>query len=107
MATREKILGEIGKIGGRIFVSASALRKEVEAISADKLEKLAQRLDLVRRAEFDAVESMLKESRRAQEELRARVVELESQLGVKRSDKKTPSKTGAKSRGAVERKARK
>lgn len=107
MAAREKILGEIGKIGGRIFVSASALRKEVEAMSADKLEKLAQRLDLVRRSEFDAVESMLKESRRAQEELRARVAELESQIGAKRSDKKLPSKTNAKSPGAGERKARK
>lgn len=93
MIKREQILGELGKIGGKLFVSAAALRKEVENISAEKLELLAKRLDLVRRSEFEAVQAVAKEARRTQAELESRIASLEKILG---HAAKKASKTGAK-----------
>jgi BMFP domain-containing protein YqiC len=96
MSKREEIFGRIGKMGGKLFVSAASLRQELEALSIGKLEALARRLDLVRRSDFEAVEAMAMEARRKQEELQRRVDSLAAQISGQSTGKKLPSKRGAK-----------
>jgi BMFP domain-containing protein YqiC len=111
MIKREKILGQIGKFGGKLFVSAAAMRKEVEALSTQKLEQLAKSLDLVRRSEFESVQAMVKEARATQVRLEKRINELEKMAAGKSvtaskgksAGKKMPTSAKGKS---VERKVR-
>lgn len=96
MIARDKVLGKLGKIGGRIFVSAAAMRREMEALSVEKLQRLASRLELVRRDEFEAVQAMAKEARLAQIRLEKRLDALEKKAASGRDGKKMPSARKAK-----------
>jgi BMFP domain-containing protein YqiC len=104
MSQKERLLGRLGKIGSQVFISATSLRQEMEALSVEKLEQLARRLNLVRRGEFEIVQAMVKEMRQVQEELRSRLVVLERAQGINSSlrnkslKKKTLTKSANKRR---------
>jgi BMFP domain-containing protein YqiC len=59
------------------------MKREMETAIAQKVELLLQRMNLVSREEFDAVQGMLAKSRMEQEELKKRVEALEKALGSK------------------------
>ncbi len=77
MTRREKILGKLGKLGSEALVSATHLRREVEALGMDRMEHLAKRLKLVTREEFDQLRAMVKETRAIQEQLMHRLSQLD------------------------------
>ncbi|NDE91038.1 MAG: hypothetical protein EB059_07895 [Alphaproteobacteria bacterium] len=97
---KERLFGRLGKIGSQVFISATSLRQEIEALSVERLERLSRRLNLARRAEVESLQAIIKEMRKVQEELRARVEALEGKKGVNTSlrnkAKKPPSKVRAK-----------
>jgi BMFP domain-containing protein YqiC len=95
MSRKEELLGRLGKWGSRAFVSVSALRQEMESIGLDRLERLAKRLNLVRRAEFEALQDMVRQARLRQEEIHSRLDALESFTGLKKSLPKKGKKTAA------------
>jgi BMFP domain-containing protein YqiC len=104
MSQKERLLGRLGKIGSQVFISATSMRQEMEALSVEKLEQLARRLNLVRRGEFESVQAMVKEMRQVQEELRSRLLVLERAQGINSSlrnkslKKKIPVKSADKRR---------
>ena len=77
MKNKKRILGRLGRIGSRAFVSVAALRQEARAEASERLERLAKSLKLVRREEFELVEEMVKKARALQEEILARLTALE------------------------------
>lgn len=97
MSAREEVLGKIGKAGEKLFSTTSSMRQELEALSLAKLEKLAARLRLVTRAEFEEVQEMIKAARREQLALAKRIETLEGGAARKSPAKKMTSKRGAKS----------
>lgn len=95
--TREKpFLGRLGKFGSKAFISLTSLKQEIESVGADRLEKLARRLHLVRRAEFQDVQAELKQIRKNQDDILIRLAAME---GHKKSLR------GASAKGATRRKA--
>jgi BMFP domain-containing protein YqiC len=80
MSKRKEVLARFGKLGSDALISAVNLKREIETQSLDRFERLAKRLKLVRREEFDSLQSSLKQARVIQEKLEARVKELESQV---------------------------
>jgi BMFP domain-containing protein YqiC len=75
---RKEVLARFGKLGSEALISAVNLKHEIETQSLDRLERLAKRLKLVRREEFESLQASLKQARAIQERLEARVKELES-----------------------------
>ncbi len=97
MASRAEILGKLGKLGSQAFVSAATLRREVESVAADRLEKLAKNIGLVRKEEFEQLRALLVAARREQDELRGRLESVEKKLNLKSSAiKKAPLAQKAK-----------
>jgi BMFP domain-containing protein YqiC len=79
MSKRKEVLARFGKLGSEALISAVNLKREIETQSLDRLERLAKRLKLVRREEFESLQTSLKQARAIQEKLEARIAELESQ----------------------------
>ena len=107
---KERLLGRLGKVGSQVFTSAASIRQELEALSIERLEGLARRLNLVRRAEFESVQAMIVETRKVQEEIRARLSKLEAAQGINSSlrnkspAKKSPAKSRAKQASKLSKK---
>lgn len=86
-----------GKVGGRAFISLTAMKQEVEALSVERMERLARRIGLVRRAEFEDLQAMVKEMRRTQDAL---LQKIESLMGTSQKSprrKAAQTKAGGKS----------
>ena len=62
--------------------AAKGARDDLEAFVKQKLEKMLADMDLVRREEFEAVKAMAAKAREENEQLEARVKELERRAGV-------------------------
>lgn len=84
MTYKKRILGKLGWIGSRAFVSVAALRQEAQAEATARLQRLAKGLKLVRREEFELVEEMVKKARGQQEDILARLAALERASGGKK-----------------------
>lgn len=102
MTQKERLLGKLGKIGSQVFISATSLRQEIEQLSMERLERLSRRLNLVRRAEFESLQAMVKEMRTVQEEIRGRLTQLERAQGInssltRKASRKTFFNTSGKS----------
>ncbi len=83
MSAREKLLGRLGKLGSEALISAANLKREIETQSLDRLERLAKRLKLVKREEFEALQAMLRQARENQEKILNRLTHIEAKLGIK------------------------
>jgi len=78
--TRSRILDDIARLTNGAAGVASGLRDEVETLVQQRLERVLENLDLVRREEFEAVEAVAIRAREAQEALEKRVATLEKKL---------------------------
>lgn len=99
MSKRARILGRIGKIGSEALISAVNLKREVESEALDRLERLAKRMKLVQREEFEALQESVKRLRAIQEELNRRLGAIESQLGVEKPVSKSAARRKRKKAG--------
>lgn len=95
MSKRAELLGRLGKLGSEALISAANLKREVEAQGMDRLERVAKKLKLVRREEFESVQAMIKQARSAQEQILDRLARIESKLGVAPVRKSAPSRKSA------------
>lgn len=71
---------------------ASAVRNQARSDIQARVEGIINRMDLVKRSEIEELESMLQKARTRQEELEARVAQLEAA-----SASGTPAKSGTRS----------
>jgi len=96
MQTQNRLLDDLARVATSALGIAAGMREEIEARLRDQFERILSNMDLVTREEFDAVKAMAAKARGEQEDLAARLVALEAQLGQAAKPKKTVKKTASK-----------
>ncbi len=81
MQSNNKMFEDAAKLAGGALGAFSGIRREVEALVHQQLERLLAKMDLVTRDEFDAVKAMAVAAREENEELSARLDRLEPVAG--------------------------
>jgi BMFP domain-containing protein YqiC len=95
MSDRPRFFDDLAGVAGGAFSALTGLREEAEALVRSRLDEAIRALDLVRRADLDAVQEMAANARAGQEAaeslvaaLEARVMALESRCAA--LETKTP-----------------
>jgi BMFP domain-containing protein YqiC len=91
MQGENRLFGDVARVAGGALGTLTGLRGELETRIREQLERVLDRMNLVRREEFDAVQAMAAKARLAQEELGVRVAALEARLVAKAEAPPEPS----------------
>ncbi len=83
MQTQNRFLDDLARVTSGAMGVAAGVRGEVEARVREQLERVLAQMDLVPREEFEVVKAMAAKARSEQEELAARVAQLEVLLAQK------------------------
>lgn len=86
MNRERRFFDDLARLADGAWTSASALRDEFEAHIRDRLEAVLERMDLVRRDEFEAVRAMAAKAREENEALAERVAALEKAARDREAD---------------------
>ena len=78
MQTRNRIFDDAAKLAGGAIGTLEGVRREIEGLVRQQVERILSRFDLVTRDEFDAVKEMAARARAEQEELAKRLETLEA-----------------------------
>ena len=78
-----RIFDDMAKLMNDAAGIAGSVRREVETIGRAQIERFMAEMDLVSREEFDAVKELAANARAKNDELSARIEELEKQLAQK------------------------
>ncbi len=95
MRENKKLIDDVMALGGNLLGNLLGARHEVRAQASQRMESLAERLNLVSRSEFDAAFAMLAKARAMQDDLADRLDVIEAKLNLSSASKK---KNAAKSR---------
>ena len=82
MQSDNRFFDDAAKLAGGAIGTLAGLRREVEALARQQVERLLARMDLVTRDEFEAVKEMATRARGENEALEKRVNELEARLAA-------------------------
>ena len=78
MPKDNRLFDDLARVADGAMSSFGALRDEAEARLRDRLERILERMDMVRRDEFDAVREMAVKAREENTRLAARLDKLEA-----------------------------
>ena len=79
--TSNRLFDEFARLMTDAAGVAQGVRREAETVWRTQMERWIADLDLVKREEFDVVREMASKARTENEELKARIAELEAKLG--------------------------
>jgi BMFP domain-containing protein YqiC len=82
MATENRLFEDLARVASGALGTLTGMRDEVETRAREQMERVLDRMNLVRREEFDAVQAMAAKARAAQEDLEARLAALEARLAA-------------------------
>lgn len=88
--TSSRLFDEFAKLVGNAAGAAQGIRREIDMLVKAQVERVLGDLSVVQREEFEAVREMASRAREENEELKARIVRLESALDSKK-DPGTPA----------------
>ncbi len=96
--TNNRIFDEFARLMTDAAGVAQGVRREAQNVFRSQMERFVADLDLVKREEFDVVREMASKARVENEQLAARIAELEAKLGLggdsdPEKPKRTPRKT--------------
>lgn len=80
MQKDNRLLDDLTRMASGAAGTVLELKREVEAMVSQQLEKLLMRMELVTREEYEATQASLLKSREEQEELKKRLAEIEKKL---------------------------
>lgn len=80
MANENRLFDDLAKVASGALGTLIGMRGELETRIREQVERLLDRMNLVRREEFDAVQAMAAKARQAQEELETHVAALEARI---------------------------
>ncbi|HEX9835417.1 MAG TPA: accessory factor UbiK family protein [Alphaproteobacteria bacterium] len=80
MQTRNRMFDDAARVAGGAIGTLAGIKREIDALVRQQLERVIDELDLVARDEFEAVKEMAAKARAAEETLEARVAVLEQAL---------------------------
>ncbi len=95
MQTQNRFLDDLARVTSGAMGVAAGVRGEVEARVREQLERILAQMDLVPREEFEVVKAMAAKARSEQEELTARVAQLEVLLSEKQAQSGAVKRAGA------------
>lgn len=78
--TTNRILDDIAKLMTDAAGAAQGVRREMESMVRSQVERFLTDMDVVRRDEFEAVKAMAEKAREENEQLSARLKDLEARL---------------------------
>lgn len=78
--TNSKFFDELAKLMGNAANAAQGVRKELDTLVQNQVERVLNNLNVVKREEFDVVKDMAEKARLENEALAKRIGELESKL---------------------------
>ncbi len=84
MHSKEKIFDDIAQLAGGAAGVLGGLGQNIRAEIKSRVEEIVDRLDLVPRSDFEALETMLKKSREEQAQMLKRIEELEKPTKAKK-----------------------
>lgn len=101
MQGKKRIFDDAARMAGGAVGALAGIRREVEALVHQQLDRLLGQLDLVSRDQFDAVKEMAAAARAEQEELARRVAALEKSAATPRksASKKTAARKDRRRKG--------
>ena len=82
MTERPRLFDDIAGMAGGALSALSGLRDELEAIVRARVDEALRRLEVVRRAELEAVQDLAARARAGQEAAEARIAALEARLAA-------------------------
>jgi len=94
MQTRKRIFDDAARMAGGAVGTLAGIRREVDSLVRQQLDRLLGSLDLVPRDEFEAVKQMAAAARAEQEELVRRVAALEKAAAPR--PRKAPARKAAR-----------
>ncbi len=97
MQSDNRFFDDAAKLAGGAIGTLAGLRREIEALARQQVERLLARMDLVTRDEFEAVKEMAAKARAEQEDLAVRLAALEAKPRSKARKPAAKSGGGAKS----------
>ena len=96
MQSRNKFFDDAAKVAGSAAGLFAGVKREVDSLVRQQLERLLASMDLVTRDEFDAVKEMAALARSDQEMALKRIAELEKKLDDRTKGKTKSKKTSLK-----------
>jgi BMFP domain-containing protein YqiC len=80
MQNDNRIFEDLARVASGALSALTGVREEVEARLRDQFQSILDRMNLVRREEFEAVQAMAAKAREEQERLAERLAALEARL---------------------------
>ena len=80
MQSRNRVLDDLARLASGALGTAGGLRSELDQLVQDRLRRILDELDLVRRGEFEAVRDMARLAREEQIALRAEIDALKAKV---------------------------
>ena len=80
MQTQNRLFDDLARVASGAFHTLGGLREEIELRVKERIERMANEMDLVSREEFDAVSEMAMRARTEQEAMAKRIEALEAQI---------------------------
>lgn len=104
MQTRNPLLNDFAELMTDAFAAAQAAGEEAQSVFRAQADKMAARMDLVSREEFDAVKAVAQAARDEADALKARIEALEK-AATKPTVKKTPARKPAAKKSTTKKPA--
>ena len=79
-ATNSRFFDEVAKLMSSAAGAAQGVRKEVDTLVQNQVERVLNNINVVKREEFDVVREMAEKARMENEKLSARIADLEARL---------------------------
>lgn len=80
MQTQNRLFNDIARVASGAFNTLGGLREEIELRVRERVERMANEMDLVSREDLEAVKAMAAKARSEQEALAGKVAALEAEL---------------------------
>jgi BMFP domain-containing protein YqiC len=92
MQTENRLLDDLARMANGALNTLSGLREEIENRVRERVERMLADMDMVPREEFDAIKAMAQKARAEQEDLAAKVAELERRVAALSGSPDKPKK---------------
>jgi BMFP domain-containing protein YqiC len=83
MSAENRIFDDLARVASGALGAVTGMREEIEARFKDQFQQILDRMNLVRREEFEIVQALAAKARAEQESLAERVAALEVKLAAK------------------------
>jgi BMFP domain-containing protein YqiC len=84
--TSSRFFDDLAKMMTGAAGAAQGLRREFDTLVQNQIERVLNNLEIVKREDFEAVRAMAQKAREENDRLALRIAELESRLGISKSE---------------------